>query len=65
MNNDRLRALVNNQVAWEILEEYIDDRLETYYKFLVNEEDPTKLYKTQGKIRELLDLKHTKKRLAR
>lgn len=63
MDTQKLSALVNHPVCWKILEEWIDERLQQHYKFMINADDEKQLYRQQGAIKDLLDLKHLREKV--
>jgi hypothetical protein len=60
MQINKLKAITNNKVAWEILEEYLQEQITQIHKGLEVATSESELHKLQGKaalVNQMLNLR--------
>ena len=57
-----LKSLVNNKVEWDAFNEELDDMISLYHKGLEGISDTVEIYRTQGSIRTLKQLKYLREK---
>jgi len=57
-----LKSFVNNKVEWDAFNEELDDMISLYHKGLEGISDTVEIYRTQGSIRTLKQLKYLREK---